>query len=53
MKEKIEKMKVSVDIELTVRAEIVEYADKHCDRNFSMAVRQLIKKGLINELESK
>jgi hypothetical protein len=25
------------------------YADKHCDKNFSMAVRQLVRKGLSNE----
>ena len=28
---------------------IQEYADTHTDGNFSMAARQLIKKGLINE----
>jgi hypothetical protein len=28
---------------------IQEYADLFCEGNFSLAVRQLIKKGLINE----
>ena len=26
---------------------VQEYADKHCDGNFNMAVRQLIRKGLL------
>jgi hypothetical protein len=29
--------------------EVQEYADKHCEGNFNLAVRQLIKKGLSNE----
>lgn len=30
-------------------SDIQEYADEHCEGNFSLAVRTLIKKGLINE----
>jgi hypothetical protein len=31
-------------------AELIQlYADEHCEGNFSMAVRRLIKKGLSNE----
>jgi len=29
--------------------EIRQYADEHCDGNFSFAVRQLIRKGLASE----
>ena len=29
---------------------IQEYADEHCEGNFSLAVRQLITKGLRNEV---
>lgn len=28
---------------------IKDYADEHCEGNFSMAVRKLVKKGLENE----
>jgi len=29
--------------------EVKRYADEHCDGNFTFAVRQLIRKGLVSE----
>ena len=40
------KKKISLDLEQAVKIAIQEYADLFCEGNFSMAVRQLIKKGL-------
>ena len=42
------KKKISFDIDLEAIKAIQEYADSFCEGNFSMAVRQLIKKGLID-----
>ena len=40
------KKKISLDVDVKLIKSIQEYADLFCDGNFSMAVRQLIKKGL-------
>lgn len=32
-----------------LKQQIKDYADKYCEGNFNLAVRQLIKKGLENE----
>jgi len=41
-------MKKLIDFKNMFQA-IQDYANEHCDKNFSMAVRQLIRKGLENE----
>ena len=40
------KKKISLDVDVSAIKAIQEYADLFCEGNFSMAVRQLIKKGL-------
>ena len=42
------KMRKMIDFKNLVGA-IQAYADKHCEGNFNMAVRQLVKKGLVVE----
>ena len=39
--------RVLVDFK-SLKENIQEYADEHCEGNFNLAVRQLIKKGLAN-----
>ena len=41
-------MKKLIDFKGMCKA-VQEYADKYCEGNFSMAVRQLVKKGLNND----
>ena len=43
------KKKISLDMDVNVIKGIQEYADLFCEGNFSMAVRQIIKKGLIDD----
>ena len=36
-----------------LKASIQEYADKYCEGNYSLAVRELVRSGLFNKKESK
>ena len=42
-------MKKLIDFKSLIK-EVQAYADEHCEGNFSMAVRHLVKKGLNNGL---